>query len=59
MNNLAVLIVDLDKMSKEAWSDLWKGSGHHAAKIADSSKQRVIDFLDTIQQDELDERNNK
>lgn len=48
MRNLAIVIVDLDKMSKSYWKELWTEYCDYAMKIDESQRQQLIELLETI-----------
>lgn len=48
MSNLAIVIVDLDKLSKEEWHDMWDKAGEYAQKISNSQKKVLVHTIEGL-----------
>lgn len=59
MKNPAVLIFDLDKLTKEEWKHLACDNDimRSVYRIEESSIEKVEEFLDILQEEELEEKN--
>jgi hypothetical protein len=51
--DLMVLIVDANKLSKGEFTELFKKAGQYVARIRKESYKKVTDSVDQIQEEEL------
>lgn len=52
--NLAVLIIDLDKLGGKEFSALFTKAGFYVAKIKPKSYKKVTDVVDKISDDDIE-----
>lgn len=48
-----VFILDLDKISKEEWKNIWENAGIYISKINDEKEAKIINFIDNELEEDL------